>query len=318
VHERLNRRGLCTTGSIRSDRSCAIRAYTALRRWHELRFDRSSVNELTRTRLALVVGVVAAMWIPRPANAHPDVEEGRRLALEADVDGARAALDRAERSSTLSVPELVRLLEARALVAMADGLEDRVEAALRDLASIAPEHHLDRDVPPRLHAALDRVRRAIEPLTVELVPDDGPPRRVHARTMGHADVVRRLELDVRGGPNAGVHDGREPIVVAGASRVRARALGPGDAAVAISDEIELEAEERVVAADLAPATAAATVAPTARNPSVEGPPLDADDGLPVWPFVVGGAVAAVAAAVVIALVLPGSDTRVSTPSHPFQ
>lgn len=179
---------------------------------------------------------------PVVALAHPDLERGKRLAYELDLDQAVAAFDAAVASGTLSRTELIELLNERALLLHALKREEELKLDLAWLSALAPEHKLDLRAPPELIALwrsirdqghgplrlelatrmLDAVQEVIIEANAELtgtVPE-GARTRISLR---HKDGVWRTQVGGvmrdRGAPG----DGME---------LHAEALGPGGVVVA--------------------------------------------------------------------------------------
>jgi len=268
------------------------------------------------------------------ARAHSDVDEGRRLAQEADFEGAAAAFDRAEASSSLTHEDLVFLLEGRALVHMALGQQPALERTLTALASVAPTHRMGRDLPPDLRAAFARALQASPgPLALETAAswrDDGlvlDARLLHdsggllrgVRVAWRADsgpwAVATAVPAVLGGPAARTVDyhvvaigpGGAPLATRGSAREPLQETRPG----AISDGARVP--DPVVAARAA--TPVPTGSPVLAPVADEEPE---DDSATPWPWIIGGAVVLAGIAVVVAILLiPGSDTRPSFPSFPL-
>jgi hypothetical protein len=109
-------------------------------------------------------------------------------------------------------------------------------------------------------------------------------------------------------------------------RFYVRAIGPGGATLATVGSAE--SPEAMPVEELPPAAVRATdggetetaesgPTTTTTQPFEDAPPPE-DDGLPIWPFIVGGVVIAAAiAAIAIAFAVPGDDTSVGIPGHPL-
>jgi hypothetical protein len=110
-------------------------------------------------------------------------------------------------------------------------------------------------------------------------------------------------------------------------RFYVRAVGPGGALLATVGSAEspevMPVEElpppAVLPREGTQTQSAVTATSTApAQPFEDEPPAGDDDGLPIWPFIVGGVVIAAAiAAIAIALVVPGDNTSVGIPDHPL-
>ncbi len=104
------------------------------------------------------------------ALAHPELEQGKRLASELEFEAALGAFGRALEGGALSPAELVELLSERVLLYHAL----RAHQALHDdfvwLSALAPDVQLDLRAPPELIAQWTSIRvQAQGPLSIELV-----------------------------------------------------------------------------------------------------------------------------------------------------
>jgi len=243
-----------------------------------------------------VLLLVAACGVSAPAAAQSSVDEGWRLLLDADFEGAVAAFDAAE-AETLTRADLVRILEGRAFVHFASGDEDAVRGALVRLVAVAPEHRFAPETPPELRERFAELagREALE-LSVDVaVADDAA--RVEARATGDpGGLVRHVRVGARVGEEgewvtAEDEPLRLPYDSARALFFYGEALGPGGAIVANDGSRE---------------------APHLR------PSEDAGGELP-WGWIGLGIGAAVAVAVVVTIVVVAtqpSDTVPTAPSFP--
>jgi hypothetical protein len=109
-------------------------------------------------KLGLAALISALLALAAPVHAHPDLDEGRRLAGELEFEPALAAFERALASGGLTREELIELLAERALLLHAlhrhnDLVEDFVW-----LSALDPDHRLDLRAPPDLTAIWTSVR----------------------------------------------------------------------------------------------------------------------------------------------------------------
>jgi len=256
---------------------------------------------------ALAVLLAVSAWAPGPAAAHDLVDQGRTAFEEAEFVDAIDAFARAEAADDLTVEDLAELYEVRALVHLAMGNEDAMQADLERLAVVAPQHELDRRVLPE-------VRRAF----AEARADRGAPIRMLADPSGDdtavtisvevendsADLVREVRIFGRGGEGDYRVASDAPLTITpeGAQIVEyyALAIGPGGAVLADTGSEADPLRYRVEGGAAA----------------VED---DEDGGGSALPWVlVGLGVLAVGAAVVIAILLTGgSDSEGNTEVDPF-
>lgn len=280
---------------------------------------------------AIVLSAIAIVAVAAaPAKAHPDVDEGRRLAQQADLDGATAAFDRAEASGSLAKGDLVALLEGRALVAHALGDREALRRSVSALASIAPEHAMGRDMPPDVRRAFDEARAGSRGAIAIEVSERGDV--LEASVVNDvAGIVREVRAHRRAAGAAWeIATGRAATTMRadGAIEYYVLAIGPGGAVVASLGSLEAPrrygtaarlapldvARESTLTApvEVSPETAPATSAMTSAGPGDED-----DRGPGAWPWIVGGAVVAGAVTVALLLLLPGDTTQPSFPRHPL-
>ncbi len=282
----------------------------------------------------LLVSVLAPGRASASGGGADAIAEGRRLALEARFGEALAAFDRAAASSDLTKDDLVALLEGRAIVHHGQRDDEAFTQAARGLASIAPDYTPSRQIPPRLARRLREAMQGAAPLAVEASAErSGDAVVVTSHATGDAgSLVTRLVVSARVGNAAYVtHEGAEVRVQAAPTQgvsYFVRALGPGGAPLAaVGSE---ETPEVLAASELPQPAHAAGTTPTSNaranaphvptsgsdeaEPLEDVPPPEGDDGLPVWPFIVGGAVITVALlAIIVALAVPSDDTTPSLP-----
>jgi hypothetical protein len=262
-----------------------------------------------RCQLALVAVVLVPAAV---ASAHPDVDRGRELAVNAEFEAALAAFDEAEAAADLTRQDLVELLAARAYVHYAMESVDALERDVLRLATLAPDHTFDVTVPPEVQdmhrsqvAGLEEPL-ALEAETIEEVPGTLTVRAHAVGDVGH--LVRSVQVFARVGttPEWSHADRTLSLPVRAGDEVEyyAEAVGPGGAVVASAGSLE------------APMT---TTARGAATPPIGGAaaPADEESGVPVWALVAGGAGVA-ALAIVLAIVLFGGEslTDNTQPSAP--
>ena len=226
-------------------------------------------------RLALALGIVL---LPGRALAHPDIDEGRRLAQSAELERAMEAFDRAEASGALSREDRIALLEGRALVYHALADDAALSRTLDALVALAPAHVMGRDIPPALRERFEssRERAAAEARVSGARPTGAPADRATSREPAPAVI--------------------EPTVSEGSGVEEPASTAPSAAEAAGAAEASNE--------------------PPALHAPLEDP--GEDGGLGPWPFVGAAAlVLAVGAAVAIYFLVPGSSTQPSFPRHPL-
>ncbi|MDQ3035559.1 MAG: hypothetical protein M3Y87_24345 [Myxococcota bacterium] len=258
---------------------------------------------IVRVGLALAVCAGALVAPVGTALAHPLVDEGRRHYEEAEFARALDALGRAEAASDLEVDDVVMLFETRALVHLATGDEDAMRADLRRLVAIAPTHAPGRDAPPDVMRAIQQIRAERHGLLRVLPSTEAAAAGITIAVRVEndwADVVREVRTSgrVQGATDwQQVRDASLLVTTAAGDVVEyyAEAIGPGGAVLARSgsDDDPL----RVAGSDA---------------------PVQAGGEAEVWPWIVGGALVALAAgAIVTAVVLTSDSGTVSTQVEPF-
>jgi len=252
---------------------------------------------------SIVMTLCSALAWPSLARAHELVDEGRRLYEEAEFVEALDVLGRAASGTDLTLPELVELLELRALAHSAVGDEPAVREDLRTLAAVAPEHTLPRGMPPDVQRMFTEIRASAtgSPRLIATPSVAGPATGngvIVAVTVENdwASVVRAVRIRGRVEEGAYLEATDAPLFVAAplgtVISYYAEAIGPGGAVVATAGSVESPlsyagAEER----------------------AGEGGELDP------WPFVIAGG-AALVLGVIIAIVVvatsgaPSSNTQV--------
>lgn len=248
----------------------------------------------------IVAALSCALAVPSIARAHALVDEGRRLYEEAEFVEALDVLGRAASGDDLTLPELVELLELRALVHSAVGDEPAVREDLRTLAAVAPEHTLPRGMPPDVQRMFTEIRASAtgSPRLIATPSVAGPATGngviVEVQVENDwASVVRAVRIRGRaeGGSYAEAVDA--PLFVAAplgaVISYYAEAIGPGGAVIATAGS---------EAAPLSYAGAEAR--------SGEG------GGLDPWPFVIAGGAALVLGAVIAIVAVAATSTPSNT------
>ncbi len=292
---------------------------------------------------ALGVGAVrafAALWAlvlvvlaPAVALAHPLIEEGKRKYEEADFQGALDAFARAEQATDLTRDDIVQLYTRRAMVHHAMRHPEDLEADAFRLANLDREVRLPRSAPPPVRRAYEQAVARVTALLrvdVEAAVMPGGTRLVARVTDDNAGLVQALRVRARTAGGVWRRSERASLefpAAAGATvEFVAEAVGPGGAVLATagtdaaplrmtiaSAVAAVTVETRAEGAGDAATGGAAAQAPAGGAPSDEG------GGMSPWPWVIGGGVALVAAAIVIVLLVPGTqgDQPVSGPMVTF-
>lgn len=149
-------------------------------------------------RIALgFVAFFGVLGVASGAEAHPLLDDAVAAYEEADFQVALRTFNAAARNADLSVEELLKLFEMRALVHHALGDEDAMLDDLRRLAAVRPSYRLGRLAPPPVRRALEDLLDANGgSLGVELVIEEdlaeGVPSvvaRVHRVPEGLVDHI---------------------------------------------------------------------------------------------------------------------------------
>jgi hypothetical protein len=204
----------------------------------------------TQRRLVLsVLGLIGALCFVPLAHAHPELERGKQLANELDLEQAVAAFDSAAASGPLTRMELFELLDERVLLLYALKRNAALEADLTWLSALDSQHALDSRAPPELQALWRSIRdRGHGPLRVALATQmiDGTPA-----TRGAApEVIIEAQAELTGTVPEGARtrislrrkgkvwrsqigvEIRDRGVPGDGMELYAEALGPGDVVVA--------------------------------------------------------------------------------------
>jgi hypothetical protein len=254
-----------------------------------------SSSEARARATTTILAVALGAWVIGAAGsvrADAPLEAAQARYEEADFEGALLLLEEAAASTTLSRQELVTLLELRAVLRLATGQRQEMQADMARLLSLDPEHAFARGAPPELVAAAAALRASgVGPVLVEARAEptaDGA--RVDADATDEHGVVRSVMVRTRRDGD-GWSELRPPPVdlpLDPGARLAyfALALGPGGVVVA-RDGSEESPHELVD-----------------RRSGATPAPLAAQDDDSTWTFVaIAGAAAVVAIAVVVTAVL---------------
>ena len=164
-------------------------------------------------RLAVALIVLS---ISGRALAHPDIDEGRRLAQSAELERAMEAFDRAEASGALSHEDRIALYEGRALVYHALGDDAALSRTLGALAEIAPSHEMGRDIPPALRERFEAMRppeeteqpaeTVVAPAPADAAPDAPTPADAARDAPAPVDVARAASPPAEPAPRDPIDD----------------------------------------------------------------------------------------------------------------
>lgn len=110
------------------------------------------------TRIVCFFALLVAWALPLPAAAHPQLDEGKRLFADLELEPSLTAFQAAVDSAELSRDELVELLSERSLVLHALHRKEELIADFVWLSALAPERILDMRAPPALVAMWISVR----------------------------------------------------------------------------------------------------------------------------------------------------------------
>lgn len=266
------------------------------------------------SRFTLVVSLAAALVAlsAGDAHAHPILDEAQRLFDEAEFEAALEVFHSAEEAGDLTRDDLVQLYESRALVHHTLGNTADLETDLMRLASLDPNHQFGRQVPPVVREAFEQAKaRTTGQITIRLDGEIQPNGvRLSAQVQNDTSgIVQELRLGARAPGNAWTHRSNSALEMPGAPdttlEVYAEAVGPGGAVVA-TDGTPDDPVSSIIA-DL-PDRAANGNGDGVQIIPTEIPDQTDDGGLPLWPFLVGGGVLAVGAAILIAVLVAGSGS----------
>ncbi|MDQ3035413.1 MAG: hypothetical protein M3Y87_23615 [Myxococcota bacterium] len=263
------------------------------------------VGSIVRAPVALALVAALVALAPGRALAHPRIDEARTAYDSARHAEALEKLEEALAGSELSRDELADLFILRAMIHRAQGHMDLAEVDLLRLASLDPTRELGREVHPSLRRAFasarERVPRAVG-LQLSGERDEGTVRIAAAVVDDIAALTQGFRLHARreGGAWQETTDSSLTVDVLPSEAVEywAEGIGPGGAPIATRGSISEPLRVEPVAG--APRIGAVAGAGAITTPGgAAGGAVDQGEGLPAWPFVVGGVVLVVAAGVVL-------------------
>jgi hypothetical protein len=192
-----------------------------------------------RPALAVVLATLLSVFAAaRPALAHPDLDEGKRLAGELELETALVAFERALASGSLTRSELIELLAERAFVLHALQRRSELVQDFVWLSALDPNHRLDLRAPPDLTAIWTSVRdQGRGPIQIQLEAS-GTEEGLTARTSLGGTVpegVRSQIVRRRAGESWEKLEGpelREPQPENATVELYAQAVGLGDVVIA--------------------------------------------------------------------------------------
>jgi len=107
----------------------------------------------------VIIALFALVWLaPAKGYAHPMLDRAVDAYERAEFEKALRTFDAAARNADLSVEELLRLFEMRALVYHALGDEAAMRADLGRLVAVRGSYQLSRLAPPTVRAVFDEIR----------------------------------------------------------------------------------------------------------------------------------------------------------------
>ncbi len=241
-----------------------------------------------------------------PAFAQSPLSEGNARLELADFEGAVAAFDRIEAAdSGLTRAQLVELYSLRSSAHLALGDDSAMEADIRRLAALDPDHEFGPATRPEVRQAYERFQGAAgPPLSVVAAPHEEPGAvRIDADVRGDSvDLTRSVRVRARVGDGEWLVGDRSLMLPATeGSRVQylVEAVGPGGAVLAAEGTESAPRSYEVTGA-------------IAAGPRQDGH-LDADDGddggsnAIIWIAVIGGIAAAALIAVMVGVAVSGSN-----------
>lgn len=262
-------------------------------------------------------------FAPAVAHAHPMVDQARR---EFDATRHRRALqllEQAEEQRDLSRGDLIELLLLRAFAHRALRQMDLAEVDMFRLAGLDPARELGREVPPQLRRLFEQARERVPgPVRIEVhVERSGEVMTVTAEVLDDVAALAtgfRLFGRAENGDVRQSTDSRLDVTVLPnqTGEYWAELLGPGGAVIASQGSEDAPLTIDATEQGLRPGDLE-TGEGNGNSESGETSSGGGDEGIPAWPFVVGGVVLVLAAvAVVLAVVLttPTDDTQLSEPT----
>lgn len=273
---------------------------------------------------AALVCLVLVCLVPGLARAHPTVDEARRAYESAQHARSLELLEEAEAGTGLTREDLAELLLLRAMVHRAQRQMDLAEVDLLRLANLDPQRQLGRTVHPTLRRLFETVRERVPgPVRLE-VAADRMGGMVRLRVSVNDDVAALTQaFRLYGRPAGGAWRDTDASTLevsvrpSQAVEYYAEAIGPGGAVIANhgtrGEPSRLPAEGGAVDTGTEPDPIIGTPDPGHGSRTPTTPPPGED--VPAWPFVVGGIVLAVGAAVLIGVLVaqPTDETQLTRP-----
>lgn len=258
-------------------------------------------------RAIAVVSVVSCLSMATSASAHPDVDEGKALLMEAEFEQALEAFAHAEEADDLTREDLVELIGARCLAYLAMDDAGALRQDLRRLASIAPDHRWGREAPPELSEAFAQTLEVVDGelgVTAAAEPVSGGIAMSGEALNDHGRLVREIRVFTRQGGGSWHRSSGGTQAVPAGQRLDyyVEAVGPGGAVLASEGSRD---------------------EPLTSDPALAGTSLvrqrdDDGGGISPWVWIGLGAGVLVAAGVVIAVILATSAGPAGTqPESPL-
>ena len=261
---------------------------------------------------AWVVASVLVSLHASTAAAHPAVDAVAERLRQADIAGAREAIDAAEEASDLTRADLVVLLEQSAVVHHALSETELMEQALRRLALLEPSHVFSETVPPSVRERFASIERPPTGARLVVAARIVPTGVVIDAALAGPDhgLARGIVVSTRVADGPFVdHDGpRVELDAAPGTRIAYYVTVVGLGGAPVFTEGTREAPTTVVAGpERAPLTAPA---PPAERRAIldERRPTSTDDESGTWGWwVAGGVLLAGAVAIAVVLLVVDAD-----------
>lgn len=266
---------------------------------------------------------------PALAHAHPLIDQARRAYDRARHDRALELLQEAEDGEDLTRDDLVELLLLRAMAHRAQRDMELAEVDMFRLAELDPERQLGREIHPQLRRLFDRVRERVtravrinvraaregEVVTIEAeVTDDVAALAQGFRIFGRAAGG---SLQQTSEPRLEIH-----VPASQAAEYWAEVIGPGGAVIATHASEASPARVDAVGGGGGDAIVGSGDGDGGDGDAFAGDGSGdtgggggEDEGVPAWPFIVGGITLAVAAAVIVTVIftVPSDDSQLTAP-----
>jgi len=158
-----------------------------------------------RLGLGVSVGLALLAALPGTVRAHPLLDQGIASYEEADFTAALEAFDAASRDAELSVEDLLRLFEMRALVHHGMGDEEAMRSDLHRLVAVRPDYALGALAPPPVQSAFHdlRIEYRAAGLRIEERTENGVPTIVARVAEVPDNLVDHVSLQCTLGANHG-------------------------------------------------------------------------------------------------------------------